>query len=114
VARDLVFQVFNVLGQNELKLTWKRLYLKKIFRGFAPGQPHRRRGGREDEGKGRKGRERRRRKGGKERGVYGGKGSWTGGCVMTLVGWVPLAGSTETASRLYKYSTCEGKLAAKI
>jgi hypothetical protein len=36
MARDLVFQGVNVVDQNELKLTNKRLYLKKIFWGLCP------------------------------------------------------------------------------
>jgi hypothetical protein len=51
-------------GQNELKITYKRLYLKKNFRGQSRGQPHRRRGweGRQGEEKGKEGERR-----GKER-----------------------------------------------
>jgi hypothetical protein len=67
MARDLVFQGVDVLGQNELKLTYKRLYLKKFFRGKAPdnhigkGMGGKTRGG---EGEGREGgREERERKG---------------------------------------------------
>jgi hypothetical protein len=57
MARDLVFQGVNVLGQDELKFTYKRLYTSTKFSGrFAPEQPHRRRGmrgkTREGEGKG--------------------------------------------------------------
>jgi hypothetical protein len=86
MARDLVFQGVDVLGQNELKLTYYSLYLKKFSGGFAPGHPHRGRwiGGKTGERKG---------KGEKEmKGEdMGGKGSWTGGgCVMTLGGWTPL------------------------
>jgi hypothetical protein len=64
------------LGQNELKLAYKRLYLKIFPEGFAPGQPHgkggweRRRG----EGKGKGGREERER-------IMD-----RGGCVITLGG----------------------------
>jgi hypothetical protein len=47
-----VFQGVNVLGQNELKLAYKRLYLKKFFRGNNHIEEE---DGREDEGRGREG-----------------------------------------------------------
>jgi hypothetical protein len=36
MARNLVFQGVNILDQNELKLTYKRLYLEKICRELCP------------------------------------------------------------------------------
>jgi hypothetical protein len=50
MARDLVFQGVNVLGQNELKLTYKRLYLKKICRGALHTDNHTREKGWEGRG----------------------------------------------------------------
>jgi hypothetical protein len=73
MARDLVFQGVDVLSQNELKLTYMRLYLKKFSRGFAPDNHIGKGDGRENKGRGR-GREGEERERKRE-----GKGLWTVG-----------------------------------
>jgi hypothetical protein len=72
MAMGLVLQGVDVLGQNELKLAYKRLNLNIFSGAKAPGQPHRGRGmGGKAKGRGREERETK----GED---MGGKELWTG------------------------------------